>query len=390
MSIWQQMQEQLERMEADDLRRNPVKTSSAPGPRIRLGDRDCICLCANDYLCLCGDTRIKQAAAAGIQRWGLGAGASRLVSGTTEAHVRLEAELARFKQMPDVVLTSTGWMANHAAIHALAGREDLILCDKLDHASILDAAGSSGATVRTYHHRDTDRLEKLCLRLRGRHKRCLIVTDSLFSMDGDLAPLAELADIKERFDAVLLIDEAHATGVLGKQGRGAAELLGVEDRIDVVVGTLSKALGGLGGFIAGPVELCEMIRNTSRPYIYTTAPPAALCQGVSEALKIVQHEPQRRKHLLAMAQYLRDRLGQMGISALDSRSQIVPIVVGDPGRACTLSGRLLEAGYLVPAIRPPTVPRGSSRLRVSLCSGHTKADISAFCTLLAKTIESIA
>jgi 7-keto-8-aminopelargonate synthetase-like enzyme len=262
-----------------------------------------------------------------------------------------------------------------------------VLSDKLNHASILDAVRSCGADFRTYPHRDTARLQRLLERRRGGARQCVIVTDTLFSMDGDLAPLAELTDLKRRYDAVLLVDEAHATGVLGKHGRGAADLAGVEDGVDVVVGTLSKALGALGGFVAGPEVLIQTLRNTARPYIYTTAPPPAVCAAAMAALEIVQAEPQRRRKLLAMAEALRRNLADLGLDPGDSASQVVPVVLGDARRAVSVSRGLLGAGFLVPAIRPPTVPRGSSRLRVSLCSGHDQADLTRFAETLARSLD---
>jgi len=218
MDVWQAMRKALEGLAADDLLRREVVTNSARGPRMRIDGQDVLCLCSNDYLSLASDPAVRRAATEAIERWGLGAGASRLVSGTTAAHVELERRLADFKHAESALVTPSGWTANHVAIHALAGAGDLVLCDKLDHASILDAARSSGAQVRSFPHRDTARLIRLLERLRGRHDRCLIVTDSLFSMDGDLAPLRQLVGIKRRFDAQLLIDEAHATGVIGPGG----------------------------------------------------------------------------------------------------------------------------------------------------------------------------
>lgn len=375
MSIWDDMSAELERMAAAGLLRRPVTLESAIGPRVRLDGREVVCLCSNDYLCLADDPEVKQAAAEAVATWGVGSGASRLVCGTSTVHRELERRLAHFKHAQDAVVTSTGWMANAAAVRTLAGAGDLVLCDKLNHASILDAARSSGAQMRTYPHRDMGRLAAMLGRRRSQYCRCLIVTDSLFSMDGDLAPLRELVELKKRFDAQLLIDEAHATGVLGENGRGAAELLGVEGEIDATVGTLSKALGCLGGFVAGPAPLIDLIRNTARPYIYTTAPPAALCAAAVRALEIVQSQPQRRRTVLARGELLRSLLRGAGISTLDSCSQIVPVVVGEAGAAVELSRRLLDAGFLVPAIRPPTVAPGTSRLRISLCSGHEDADV---------------
>ena len=384
------MQQTLDDLAARQLLRRPVTLDSGVGPVVEIDGRRVVCLCSNDYLALAGDDRLRRAAAAAVEQWGVGAGASRLVSGSLPPHRQLERRLAAFKGLPDAVVTSTGWMANQTAIHALAGPGDLILCDKLNHASIVDAAQSSGARLRTFHHGDVERLGVLLARHRREHRHCLIVTDSLFSMDGDLAPLPEIVELKRRWDAVLLIDEAHATGVLGERGRGAAELLGVEDGVDVVVGTLSKALGSMGGFVAGPCVLAELIRSTSRPYIYTTAPAPALCAAAEAALDVVEQEPARRHRVLGLAERLRARLGEMGLPPGPSQSQIVPVVIGEAAAALAVSRRLLEEGFLVPAIRPPTVPRGSSRLRVSLSAGHGESDVDAFCEALQRALAACA
>jgi 8-amino-7-oxononanoate synthase len=338
-----------------------------------------LCFCSNDYLSLANHPAVRSAARDAIDQWGVGTGASRLISGSTACHVHLERKLAAFKQTPDAVVTSTGWMANRVAIGALASKGDLILCDKLNHASILDAAVSSGATVRRYLHRDTNRLETLLVRYRPTAGRCLIVTDSVFSMDGDIAPLAELAVLKKKYDAQLLIDEAHATGVLGVAGRGAAELLGVEDDIDATVGTLSKALGSIGGFVAGPKALIDTIRNTGRAYIYTTAPPACACAAAMAALELIESSPSLRADLLTAAGDLRNRLRDAGLNTPDYGSReitpIIPVIIGEAGRTAEIAAQLLESDILLPAIRPPTVPPGTSRLRISLCASHTPRQI---------------
>ena len=376
------MQSALGDLEAAGLLRTPAVVADACGPRTSVDGREVVCLCSNDYLALANDPAVRAATIEAIERWGVGAGASRLVSGTTDLHVKLETRLAAFKNAPAAVVTPTGWMANHAAIHALTGSGDLIICDKLNHASILDAATSSGARVRTFPHRRVDRLEQLLARHRSRHRRCLIVTDSLFSMDGDLAPLRQIVELKSHFDAQLLIDEAHATGVFGADGRGVAEAMGVEDQIDATVGTLSKAFGSLGGFVAGPKVLIDTIRNTGRAFIYTTAPPPALCAGAIKALEIIEHEPHRRTALLAKAGELRSQLTRMGTDTGNSQSQIIPVIVGSADTTVRLSQRLLERGFFVPAIRPPTVPRGTARLRVSLSSAHDPDDLAAFADAL--------
>ena len=386
------MQHALDSLADRDLLRSPVTVDSACGPVVSIDGRDVLCFCSNDYLSLANHPAVRSAARDAIDQWGVGTGASRLVCGSTACHVRLERKLAAFKHTPDVVVTSTGWMANRVAIHALASSGDLILCDKLNHASILDAAASSGATVRTYLHRDTNRLETLLERRRQGAKRCLIVTDSVFSMDGDIAPLGELAVLKKKYDAQLLVDEAHATGVLGAAGRGAAELLGVEDDIDATVGTLSKAIGSIGGFVAGPKPLIDTIRNTGRAYIYTTAPPAAACAAALAAMELIAASPSMRADLLIAAGDLRTRLSDAGLNVPDYDEReitpIIPVVVGDAGRAARIAAQLLESDILLPAIRPPTVPPGSSRLRISLCASHTPEQIDTLVRCL-KTFVSV-
>jgi len=388
MDAWARMTKAMKDLESADLLRRPGVLDSPCGPTVSLDGRELVALCANDYLCLAGDPAVKAAAAQAVRDWGVGAGASRLLCGTTRLHVRLERDLAEFKGVPAAAVTSTGWMANHAAVCALAGEGDLVVCDKLSHASILDAARASGAKLRTFAHRDAARLRRLLDRHRPRHRGCLIVTDSLFSMDGDLADLGELVAVKREYDALLLVDEAHATGVLGEGGRGAAELLGAEEGIDATVGTLSKALGALGGFVAGPQVLIDLIRNTSRPYIFTTAPPAAICAAALAALEIIRRQPRRRRRLLALAEGLRADLRSAGLDTGGSVSQIIPVVIGSPGEALRVSRELYEAGFLVPAIRPPTVAPNTSRLRISLCSGHDERDLKRLAEALPRALAA--
>ena len=383
MDLWQEMSLNLDRLAQEDLFRELRVVQSPHGARITLGDRTVMCFCGNDYLCLANHPRLKASAVDAIERWGVGSGASRLVSGTSAVHEELERRLADFKRCAGAVVVSTGWMANHVAMHALANKGDLVLCDKLNHASIIDAARSCGATMRTYPHRDARRLRNLLDRLGGRYRRRIIVTDSLFSMDGDLADLRELAKIKREYDALLMIDEAHATGVLGDDGRGAAEMLGVEDQVDVTVGTLSKAIGCMGGFVAGPGVLRDWIINSGRQFIYTTAPPASICAAAITALDVIRDQPERRKNLLELGNYLRARLDEAGLCVgADSVGPIVPVIVHSPTKALSIGARLLEEGFLVGSIRPPTVAPGSSRLRISLCCDHTRDDIDALVSAL--------
>jgi 8-amino-7-oxononanoate synthase len=304
-----------------------------------------------------------------IRSDGWGSGASPLVTGYSQRQRRLEERLAEFEGTEAALLFPSGFAANVGTIAALAGPGDTVFTDRKNHASLLDGCRLSRADVRVYPHNDWRKLESLLDRHRG--ARRLIVTDSLFSMDGDLAPLAELADLAQRYDAMLMIDEAHATGVFGSLGRGVAEQLGLEGRIPIRVGTLSKALGSIGGFVAGSRRLIEWLVNRARPYIFSTAAPAAICAAGIAALDIVGAEPQRRRELLASAQTLRAALAGQGWNVGQSASQIIPLLVGDPNRAVALSARLLDRGLLVPAIRPPTVPQGEACLRISLSYGHT-------------------
>ncbi len=373
-SFHDELTERLAERDDAGLRRRLRTLHSPQGPRVVLDGRNLLSFCSNDYLGLANHPLITAAAREAIERWGFGAGASRLVAGTMAPHTQLERQLAAFKRTEAALVCSTGYQANLAAIRALAGQGDVIYLDRLNHGSIMDGAFSSGARVRVFPHRDYDRLERLLSRETAVGRR-VIVSDTVFSMDGDLADLHRLVALKQRYDALLCIDEAHATGVLGPDGRGVAELMGVESEIDVVVGTMSKALGSLGGFIAGSFAFIDWAVNTAGPFIYTTALPAAACAAASAALEVVQREPERRRRVMAMAERLRGELHRRGFNVGDSATPIVPLMIGDPAEASRLSLRLEQAGLLIPAIRPPTVPRGTARLRISMCAGHTEADL---------------
>jgi len=366
--------EPLSELDSAGLRRQLQLVESAHGVSMTVAGRELVCFASNNYLGLANHPAIKTAVKSAVDQWGIGSGASRLVCGHCLPHRDLEARLATFKGTQAALVFPTGYQANLAAIRGLAGRGDVILLDKLNHASIIDGARGSGATVRVFGHRDYRKLERLLERTASVRQR-IIVTDSLFSMDGDLADLPRLVELKQRYDAILCIDEAHATGVFGDGGRGVAELMGVEDQIDVTVGTLSKALGGIGGFIAASAEFIDWLINTAGPFIYTTALPTAACQAALAALDLVDREPQRRRTLLTQAEHLRNILAEQGWDIAGSCSQIVPIVVNDPKRALALSAALEAEHLWVPAIRPPTVPKGRARLRISLSADHTPEDL---------------
>ena len=293
------------------------------------------------------------------------------MTGHAALHRQLEERLAEFEGSEAALLFSSGFAANMGAIAALAGPGDVVYCDRKNHASLWDGCRLSRADVRVYPHRDCRRLASL-LEESHKYRRRLIVTDSLFSMDGDLAPLAELADLAAAYDAMLLVDEAHATGVFGQRGRGVAEHLGVEHRVPIRIGTLSKAIGSVGGFVAGSRPLIEWLVNRARPYVFSTASPATVAAAALAALDIIRDEPQRRRGLLARAASLRAELARQGWNTGASASQIIPLIVGDPERAVDLSSKLRDRGLFVPAIRPPTVPEGEACLRISLTAGHTE------------------
>lgn len=362
--------DELAKLERAGLRRRRRNLAGSQGALVVVDGQQLVNFGSNDYLGLAADPRLVEAARAALIAAGCGAGASPLVSGRHDWHRRLEARLAEFESTAAALLFTSGYAANVGTIAALAGARDAVFSDEKNHASIIDGCRLSRAGVFVYRHRDAAHLASLLAAERSARRR-LIVTDAIFSMDGDLAPLVELAELADRHDAALMVDEAHATGVWGAQGRGLAEALGVADRVDVHLGTLSKALGAAGGFVAGSAPLVDWLTNRARSYVFSTAAPPALAAAALAALEVVRDEPARRTALLAAAAALRERLRALGWSTLDSASQIVPVVVGQPEPTMALSARLRERGLLVPGIRPPTVPRGQSLLRISLCHGHT-------------------
>jgi 8-amino-7-oxononanoate synthase len=385
--------EQINVLQGQGLRRRLTTRGGAQSIRVLIDGRATVNFGSNDYLNLASDPRLTAAVASALQEYGWGSGASPLITGYAELHRRLEQRLAEFEGTEAALVFSAGYAANLGAVAALAGVGDVVFTDRKNHASLIDGCRLSRADVRTYPHGDWQMLDRLLSKtssdaVRGGRRR-LIVTDGLFSMDGDLAPLKELADLAERHRAMLLVDEAHATGVFGRKGRGVAEHLGIEDGVHVRVGTLSKALGSAGGFVAGGRSLIEWLVNRARPYIFSTAAPAATAAAALAALDIVENEPQRRSELLARANRLRAALVDQGWNIGRSASQIIPIIVGEPARAVALSAALLERGLYVPAIRPPTVPEGEACLRVSLTYAHTEDMIAALLEVLAplKTIS---
>ncbi|MFH1848026.1 MAG: 8-amino-7-oxononanoate synthase [Candidatus Omnitrophota bacterium] len=342
--------------------------------KIRIKGKDCINLCSNNYLGLANNPRMKKAAIEAVSRYGCGSGASRLVAGSMRLHEELEFSIARFKKQQAALLFNSGYTANLGIITALAQREDIVFCDRLNHASIIDGIILSRAEFKRYPHRDMQALKEL-LKAAGNYKKRIIVTDTVFSMDGDIAPLADIAELAKKYNAIVIADEAHATGVFGQRGSGIAEEMGLEDAIDAHMGTLSKALGGFGAYAAGRKELIEYLINKSRPFIYTTALPPSVAASSIAAIDIVRRDRGLHKQLWRNAGFFRRGLIDCGFDILESRSQIIPIMVGDAALALEFSRRLFERGIFIQAIRPPTVPKGASRLRATIMATHTEQQL---------------
>ncbi|HWM54905.1 MAG TPA: 8-amino-7-oxononanoate synthase [Solirubrobacterales bacterium] len=365
--------DRLEELRDQGLHRRLRLISGPQGPRVLLDGRPVLLLCSNNYLGLADHPRVRGAAAEAAMRWGAGAGASRLISGNMQPHRHLEERLAEFKGYEASLLFGSGYLANTGTIAALAGRGEVVFSDELNHASIVDGCRLSRAETFVYRHGD---LEHLAWALREAGERAsLIVTDGVFSMDGDVAPLEQLAELSRRHRCRLMVDEAHATGALGPGGRGSVAAAGLGDEVDVVVGTLGKALGSYGAYVCGSGELVEYLVNTARPFIFSTAPPPPAAAAALAALELLESHPHRVERLQANAEALRTALAGEGLAVGGSSTQIVPVEIGDASPAMELSERALERGVFAQGIRPPTVPEGSSRLRFTAMATHRKGEL---------------
>jgi 8-amino-7-oxononanoate synthase len=377
------LSDELQRLDREGLLRRRRRARWLPDGMCEIDGRRVCNFIGNDYLNLAADPRVVEAAAKALRQAGVGARASALLAGRTEWHVRLEETLADFEGEEAALLFPTGMAANLGVLPALIRKEDVVFCDRLNHASLIDGCRLTGAKRCIYRHDDLDALERE-LRRAGDAPRRWIVTDGVFSMDGDLAPLPELGRIAETYRAELIVDEAHATGVFGEHGRGTAEHFGVEDRVAVRIGTLSKGVGALGGFVAGSQALVDFLWNSARTQIFSTALPPAVCAAAETAVNLMRSEPERRARLHARAESLRRQLAERGIEVLaGSTGPILPVVVGEPNQTVELAARLEARGHLVGAIRPPSVPRGTSRLRISVSAGHTEAQLAALADAIA-------
>lgn len=367
-------EQHLQKLHDQHLLRRLRTIASATGPTVILDNREVILLSSNNYLGLATHPTVVEAAVAATRQYGAGSGAARLVCGTLPPHETLETALAQFKGTAAALTFAAGYLANISVIPALIGKDGLILADRLCHASLIDGCRLSGATFRVYRHRDMNHLEQLLAR-RASAKPTLIVTDGIFSMDGDIAPLADIAILAERYDATVYVDDAHGTGILGRTGRGTLELCEVESRLPYHMGTLSKALGSAGGYVAGSAAFIAYLVNTCRAFTYTTAPPPATAAAATAALRVIEREPERRARLWQNRERLAQGLSRLGFHLTDSASPILPILVGDPDRAMTLAHTLLTHGVYAPAIRPPTVPPATSRIRLTITAEHTAEHI---------------
>lgn len=371
---WQQaLQQKLAQRQSDNLYRHRRQLQCAQGPHIVVDGKPCTNFSSNDYLGLANEPRVKKAFSQAANKYGVGSGASHLVCGHSEEHHLLEQELACFTGRDRALLFSTGYMANLGTVNALLGKGDTVIEDKLNHASLLDAGQLSGARMQRYLHNDMAQLER---RLSVAQGRTLVVVDGVFSMDGDCAPIDTLAEMTAQHDALLMVDDAHGFGVLGPNGAGVVEQYGLcQQAVPIFMATLGKSLGCFGAFVAGSEALIETLLQEARTYIYTTALPPAVAAATRESLRLVEGEPWRRQHLRDLVQRLRAGLDSLGLATLPSTTPIQPVIVGAADDALALSEVLFAKGFYVPAIRPPTVPAGSSRLRITLSAAHAQQDI---------------
>ncbi len=372
-----EIEQRLEELERLGLGRRLRLVSGPQGPTVLLDGKPVLLLCSNNYLGLADHPRVREAAADAAMRWGVGAGSSRLVSGTMTIHRRLEERLADFEHSEGCLLFGSGYLANIGVIGALAGRGDVVFSDELNHASIIDGCRLSRAEVAVYRHRDMEHLE-WSLRKHGRRdggQRRLIVTDSVFSMDGDVAPLVDIVELADMFEASVVVDEAHATGNLGPGGRGAVAEAGLEGEIDVIVGTLGKALGSYGAYACASAEMIRYLINTARSLIFSTAPSPPAAAGALAALDLLEERPHRVQRLRSNARALRRALAAEGFPVADVEMHIVPLIVGEERATMRVCQEALARGAFAQAIRPPTVPAGTSRLRLTTMASHTTSEL---------------
>jgi 8-amino-7-oxononanoate synthase len=387
VSLEEFLQARLSQRQQDHLYRERRTLDSPQGVQAIVNGKPCISFCSNDYLGLANHPKVIEAFKRGADHYGVGSGASHLVSGHSRAHHQLEEELAAFTGRDKALLFSSGYMANLGVVSALIGKGDYVFEDKLNHASLIDAGLLSGARFQRYLHGDVASLENHLQKMDSGNK--LILTDGVFSMDGDLASLPELAQSAKKHDAWLMVDDAHGFGVLGKTGAGCAEYFDLsQQQLPILMGTLGKALGTYGAFVAGSEALIENLIQFSRTYIYTTAIPPAIAEATRMSLKLLQEESWRREWLHKNIQYFRSCARTLNVPLMESATPIQPVLIGDNDRVMRIGKRLEEKGFLVGAIRPPTVAQGTARLRITLCSEHTTENIDQLFTALQDALNA--
>jgi glycine C-acetyltransferase len=369
------LKHELRQLEQQGLLLHPRTLEGPTGARCRFDGRDVINLASNNYLGLANHPRMNRAASEAALRLGAGSGAVRTIAGQMDLHRELERRFAAFKRADAALMFQSGFTANAGTVAAILGPDDVIVSDRLNHASIIDGARLSRAEIKVYEHRDAEHADRLLDETArpGRHQ--LLITDGVFSMDGDIAPLPELVEVAERRDAIMMVDDAHASGVLGTGGAGTVDHFGLHGRVDVQVGTLSKAIGVLGGFIAGPPHLIEWLQNRGRPYLFSTSAPPAVVAACIEALDILRDEPERLEHLWANTASLKEGLHGLGFDTGASQTPITPVITGDETATQTFALRLFEEGVFCPAIVFPTVAKGKARVRTIVTADHTAEDL---------------
>jgi glycine C-acetyltransferase len=373
------LQEQLDELKRQHLYKVPPILQSAPAGRVLLNGKEVVNMSSNNYLGLCTHPRMKQAAIEAIEKWGVGAGAVRWIGGTMTIHDELEQKLAAFKKTEAVLVFQSGFAANSGTIPAVMQEGDVIISDELNHASIIDGVRLSGAAYRksegyVYRHKDMNHLEDILKRC-GHFKKRMIITDGVFSMDGDIAPLPDIVALAEKYDALVMVDDAHASGVLGEHGSGTTSHFGLYGRVDIQLGTLSKAFGVIGGYIAGSRLLKEWLINRGRPYLFSTAHPPAVVAALIAAVDILMTDPEPMKRLWENTRYWKQNLQKLGFDTMGSETPITPIYIGEEEKAQRMQQRLFEEGVFALGIVYPTVPRGKARIRTMPSAVHTRKDL---------------
>jgi glycine C-acetyltransferase len=369
------LRDELGALEAAGTALHPRVLEGEQRARTTFDGREVINLASNNYLGLAADPRMKEAAAAAAARYGAGSGAVRTIAGTMSLHTELERRFATFKGADAAIMFQSGFTANSGTVAAILTKEDVIVSDQLNHASIIDGARLSRAEIKVFPHKDVAAADNLLSETAGPGRHQLLITDGVFSMDGDIAPLPDLVEVAEKHGAIMMIDDAHASGVLGKNGRGTVDHFGVHGRVDIQVGTLSKAIGVMGGFIAGPNHLIEWLVNRGRPFLFSTSAPPAVAAACIKALDILEQEPERVERLWERTGFFKKGLQDLGFDTGASETPITPVIAGEESRAVELASMLWQEGVFTPAIVFPTVAKGSSRVRTIVTADHTEEDL---------------